>query len=124
MGENEETREPEGEPDRPAVRGVAGPVVVAVAAVVATLATLAPETGGPGITCDELYHVQHGKALLTAFRQQGLGFFERANIERNFPWRPGGPPVHPPLGNLALASVHHLFDMAPNDPRSASIVPA
>ncbi|NQT15054.1 MAG: glycosyltransferase family 39 protein, partial [Planctomycetes bacterium] len=61
---------------------------------------------------------------LTAFRQEGLGFFTKENIERNFPWRSGGPPVHPPLGNLMLASVHHLFDMAPNDPRSASIVPA
>ena len=80
--------------------------------------------GGRGSPATNCITCSTASGWLTAFRQQGLGFFAPANIERNFPWRPGGPPVHPPLGNLALASVHHLFDLAPNNPRSVSILPA
>jgi len=116
----EDEREPI---ERGALR-VAGPVLIAVAATAATLGTLAPEAGGPGVTCDEMYHVQYGKQLVTAFRHQGPAFFAWGNIERNFCWTPDGPPVHPPLGNLLLAVAHHLFDLAPDDPEAVSLVPA
>ncbi len=117
-------KDKDSEPRRRVELRVAGPVLIALAAAVATLATLAPEKGGPGITCDELYHVAYGKGLLWNFGQQGFAFFAPGNVARNFPWAPGGPPVHPPLGNLLLASVHHLFDPDPNDPGLVCIVPA
>jgi len=107
-----------------AVLRVGGPALIAAAATVATLLTLAPERGGPGVTCDELYHVATGKRLMTALRQQGLAFFAPDNIRRNFPWTPDGPPVHPPLGNWMLGCTHHLFDPAPDDPGMLSILPA
>ncbi len=112
------------EPVRPGKPSVAGPIVLAVAATVATMATLAPEGWGPGVTCDEMYHVASGKRLVAALRQQGVGFFTRENIEKNFPWRLEGPPVHPPLGNWALGWAHHVFDMAPDNPQAVSILPA
>lgn len=107
-----------------AARKPVGPILVAAAATVATLATLAPHAGGPGVTCDELYHVDAGKRLVAAVRQQGPGFFDRPNIERNFPWAPGGPPVQAPLGHWILGRTHHLFDPAPDDPAVVSIVAA
>ncbi len=126
--------EPEKEPDalERAFRRWAGPALVAIAATVGTLLTVAPEgwnrdaawDDGPGITCDELYHAGYGKQMLWALRQQGLAFFAPRNIERNFPWRPDGPPAHPPLGNLVLGLVHHLFDLEPDRPEIVSIVPA
>jgi hypothetical protein len=100
------------------------PIAIGLVACVATIATLAPEDGGPGMTCDEPYHVAYGKRLVRAFRQQGLGFFRPTNIRRNFDWRPDGPPVHPPLGNWLLGWTHHVFDPAPNDPYTISIVAA
>jgi len=103
---------------------VAGPLLIALAATVATWATLVPEGWGPGVTCDEMYHIEVGKRLVMALRQQGLGFFATGNIERNFPWSPDGPPVHPPLGNWVLGVVHHAFDVSPDDPRTVSILPA
>lgn len=98
--------------------------MIAFIATVASLATLAPEAGGPGITCDELINVVNGKRLVLALRQQGFGFFAAENIRRNFPWEPGGPPMHPPLGNWILGAVHHLFDPDPDNPASVSVVPA
>ncbi|HUT91041.1 MAG TPA: glycosyltransferase family 39 protein [Thermoguttaceae bacterium] len=103
---------------------VAGPVLIALAATVATVGTLAPEGWGPGVTCDEMYHIAVGKRLVMALRQQGAGFFAPGNIERNFPWSPDGAPVHPPLGNWVLGFTHHVFDVAPDDPRAVSILPA
>ena len=111
-------------PARPMIQRLVGPPLVAVVATVASLATLAPEAGGPGITCDELYHVATGKRLVGALREQGFGFFAADNIRRNFPWKPGGPPMHPPLGNWILGAAHHLFDPDPDNPSSVSIVPA
>lgn len=108
----------------PRVRLAIGPAAVALVTAVATLATIAPQAGGPGVTCDELYHVQYGKGLVTAFRQQGLDFFLPRNIEANFPWKPGGPPVHPPLGNWILGWTHYLFDPAPDDPLVISLAAA
>lgn len=105
-------------------RRFAGPVFAALLATAATLATLAPQRGGPGITCDELYHVLAGKRLVMAFGQQGLSFFAPENIARNFPWAPEGPPVHPPLGNWILGATHRLFDPAPDDPAVVSLVAA
>lgn len=102
----------------------AGPILVALVASAATLATLAPSAGGPGITCDELYHVATGKRLVQALRQQGAAFFSPAAIATNFPWTPDGPPVHPPLGNWILGWTHHWFDQAPDDAGAVSIVAA
>ena len=107
-----------------ALNSRAGPVAVALLATVATLATLAPGTTGPGVTCDELYHVAVGKNLVSALRHQGPGFFAPGNIRRNFPWTPDGPPVHPPLGNWILGCTHHLFDPAPDNPSVISIAAA
>jgi len=113
-----------GRPTGPVMPRLAGPVLIAVAATMATVATLAPEGGGPGVTCDEGYHVATGKRLVMALRQQGLGFFKPANVAENFYWPPGGMPVHPPLGNWILGGVHHLFDTAADDPRIVSVLPA
>jgi len=82
-----------GRPTGPVMPRLAGPVLIAVAATMATVATLAPEGGGPGVTCDEGYHVATGKRLVMALRQQGLGFFKPANVAENFYWPPGGMPV-------------------------------
>jgi hypothetical protein len=106
-----------------ATRLLLGPLVVAALATSAVFATLSPSTG-PGITCDELYHVLHGKRLVMAWHEQGLAFFSRDNIARNFPWTPDGPPVHPPLGNWILGWTDHWFDEAPNDPMAVSLVAA
>ena len=105
-------------------RLLSGPMLVAAVATVATLATLGPGSGGPGVTCDEGYHVGTGKRLVTALRHQGPAFFTADNIRQNFPWRPGGAPVHPPLGNWILGWTHHLFDPAPDDPSVISIAAA
>ena len=90
----------------------------------ATLATIAPDGNGPGVTCDELYHVYQGKQLVTALRQQGFAFFRPANIERNFDWKAGGPPVQAPLGHWILGWTHYLFDPAPDNPAVISITAA
>ena len=103
---------------------VAGPVLIALAATAAVLATLGPQGDGPGVTCDELYHVAVGKRLVTALGQQGFGFFDGENVKRNFHWEPDGPPVHPPLGNWVLGWTHYLFDPAPDDPNVVSIAAA
>ncbi len=101
-----------------------GPALLGLLATLAVLLTLAPEMGGPGITCDEPYQVAYGKSLVWAWRQQGLAFFKPQNIARNFGWQPGGPPVHPPLGNWLLGWTHHLFDTAPDNPAGVAIVGA
>ena len=101
-----------------------GPMVVATIATFASAYTLAPEVGGPGTTCDELYHVAQGKHLVTAFRRQGPAFYSKNNIRQNFPWTPDGPPVHPPLGDLILGCSHHVFDPAPDKPWVISVVAA
>ena len=98
-----------------------GPLLIALAATVAVLVTIAPDGNGPGVTCDELYHVAQGKELVTALRQQGLAFFLPANIDRNFPWTPGGPPVQAPLGYWILGWTHYLFDPMPDNPSVISI---
>lgn len=101
-----------------------GPVVLGVVATLAIIATLAPETGGPGMACDEPYHVAYGKRLVRALRLEGLAFFQPANIRRNFDWQPDGPPIHPPLGNWLLGWTHHVFDPAPDDLNTISVVAA
>lgn len=102
----------------------AGPFVLALVAGLAAVVTLAPENGGPGMTCDEPYHVAYGKRLVHAVTHQGLGFFAPENIRKNFDWRPGGPPVHPPLGNWLLGWTHFVFDPAPDDLAGVSVVSA
>jgi len=92
-----------------------GPFVIALAATVATIATLWPNGCGPGVTCDEAYHVAKGKGLVTTFLQQGLAFFTPGNVRQNFYWPDDGPPVQAPLGHWILGWTHHLFDPAPGN---------
>ncbi len=101
-----------------------GPLALASLAVLAVILTLAPSALGPGITCDEPYHVAYGKRLVWALRHQGLTFFTPRQIAENFPWRPDGPPAHPPLGNWILGLTHHLFDPEPDNLAVVSVVPA
>ncbi len=114
-------------PAQPDRRRLAGPVLVALAATAAAFWTIDPARGGPGVTCDEPYHVGYGKRLVTAWRKQGLAFFVPANISKNFNWeqeRPDAPPVHPPLGHWLLGWMNHWFE-SPADrdnPDSISIV--
>ncbi len=86
---------------------------------------VAPELGGPGPTCDEWYHVYHGKRLVQALRRQGWEFFTPARIAENFPYgKPSDPPFHPPLGHWILGFWHAIFDFYPNDPHAVSVVSA
>ena len=114
-------------PAQPNRRRFAGPVLVALAATAAAFWTIDPARGGPGVTCDEPYHVGYGKRLVTAWRKQGLEFFVPANISKNFNWeqeRPDAPPVHPPLGNWFLGWMNHWFEPPADhdNPDSISIV--
>ena len=101
-----------------------GPLLVALAVGATVAATIRPDGDGPGVTCDEPYHVLMGKDLVRALGQQGWAFFRQANIDRNFEWRPGGPPVQGPLGHYILGATHWLFDSLPNDPLAISITGA
>ena len=86
---------------------------------------VAPELGGPGPTCDEWYHVYHGKRLVQALRRQGWEFFTPARIAENFPYgKPSDPPFHPPLGHWILGFWHGIFDFYPEDPTAVSVVSA
>jgi len=100
------------------------PLLIALAATVAVLATLGPQGSGPGVTCDEAYHVAKGKQLVAALQQQGPSFFHPAKIRENFSWPENGPPVQGPLGHWILGSVHRLFDASPDDRLSISIAAA
>jgi 4-amino-4-deoxy-L-arabinose transferase-like glycosyltransferase len=106
------------------LRRLAGPLLLALAATGATLRTLGPGAGGPGITCDELYHVAMGKALVTALRHEGFAFFSPRHIAENFDWPADGPPVQPPLGTWILGWTHYLLDPSPDDPAAVSIAAA
>ncbi len=97
---------------------------LAVLCTVLTAVDLAPELGGPGVTCDEFYHVSYGKRLVSSFLANGLGFFRPSCIESTFAWRKDGPPVHPPLGNWVLGWAHWLFDPEPFNPLRIAITPA
>lgn len=97
------------------------PWCLGLTAALAALATLAPDGSGPGVTCDELYHVAVGKRLVQALGRDGLSFFAPEKIRENFPWRADGPPVHPPLGNWILGFTHRLFDLQPRNPNAVTI---
>ena len=100
-------------------------LLIAIAATGAVLASLGPLGDGPGVTCDELYHVGlMGKPLVAAVRHQGIGFFTPENVRRNFVWPEGGPPVQAPLGHWILGLTHHLFDPSPDNPAVISIAAA
>ena len=105
-------------------RNFIGPLLIALAALAAAAATLAPDGAGPGITCDEPYHVFQGKKLFTALREQGAAFFAPDNIEENFNWPQDGPPVQAPLGYWILGATHHPFDPEPGNPLVFSIAAA
>ncbi len=102
-------------------RKLLGPLLIALAALAAVLATIAPDGNGPGVTCDEPYHILQGKWLVTALRRQGPAFFLPQNIKQNFDWPMGGPPVQAPLGYWILGWTNHLFDPAPENPLVFSI---
>ncbi|MDZ7617630.1 MAG: hypothetical protein U1E05_11530, partial [Patescibacteria group bacterium] len=100
-------------------------LLVGLAATAAVLGTLGPAPAGPGVTCDELYHVGLvGKPLVAALRNQGVAFFALENVRRNFAWPEGGPPVQAPLGHWLLGLTHHLFDPEPDNPNVVSIATA
>jgi len=101
-----------------------GPVLISLGAAMAVIVTLGPSGSGPGVTCDEPYHVAQGKRLVAALGEQGLGFFLPENIRKNFPWHEGGPPVQGPLGHWILGTGHRLFDPAPGEPGAISIAGA
>jgi hypothetical protein len=97
-------------------------LLVATGATAVVLASLGPHSGGPGVTCDELYHVGlAGKPLATAVREQGFAFLLPENVRRNFHWPVGGPPVQAPLGHGILGLTHYLFDPAPDNPSVVSL---
>jgi len=79
-----------------------GPILIALFAAAATITTLLPEINGPGLTCDEPYHVVQGQRLVTALGEQGIAFFAPANIRENFPWDNVDAPVQAPLGQWIL----------------------
>lgn len=97
---------------------------MAIFATGATALNVAPERGGPGVTCDEFYHVLYGKRLVASVLTHGLGFFRPLCIMETFGWRKDGPPVHPPLGNWILGWANWLFDPKPLDLSRISITPA
>jgi len=99
-------------------------LLVAVLCTVVTAIDIAPETGRPGVTCDEFYHVSYGKRLVASLLANGLDFFRPLCISQTFGWRRGGPPVHPPLGNWILGWANWLFDPKPLDPLPTAIAPA
>ncbi len=101
-----------------------GPSAVAVLAVLASVATLQPGLTGPGVTCDEFYHVVTGKQSVITLRHAGIGYFLHAKNWRDPEKRGDEPPVHPPLGSWILGGVHHVFDVDPDDIRSLSIAGA
>lgn len=105
-------------------RNYLGPLLIALASLVAVTTTLAPDGNGPGVTCDEPYHVFQGKQLVSALCNQGPAFFTPGNIEKNFNWPKDGPPVQTPLGYWILGTTHHLFDPEPDNPLVFSITAA
>jgi len=94
------------------VLGRWAPVIVAAVALAAALATLTPGQGGPGIACDELYHVVVGRKLVDALGRDGLEFFAPEQIAQHFNWPEDGPPVQAPLGHWALGVAQVLFGPA------------
>lgn len=90
----------------------------------ATALNIAPERGGPGVTCDESYHIRYGKRLVAAILTNGLDFFRPLCIVETFGWHKDGPPVHPPLGNWILGWANWLFDPKPLDLSRVAITPA
>ncbi|HOP78547.1 MAG TPA: glycosyltransferase family 39 protein [Thermogutta sp.] len=97
---------------------------LAALCTVLTAIDVAPERGGPGVTCDEFYHISYGKRLVASFHANGLGSFRPSCIESTFAWRKDGPPVHPPLGNWVLGWANWLFDPEPFNPLRVAITPA
>jgi len=100
------------------------PTIIAVMMGALIAVELAPDRGGPGITCDEWYHVFQGKRLIRALAEQGFEFFSPEKIKENFPWSEEGAPFHPPLGHWVIGCVHAVFDLYPQEPAVVAIVPA
>jgi len=104
--------------------GLAAALAVAIGITALTIHDVAVERGGPGVTCDELYHVGYGKRLVSSLLRYGTQFFTRDRIKETFAWSPDGPPVHPPLGNWILGWFHWMFDPAPQELSQLAITPA
>lgn len=103
---------------------LAAALAVAIGITALTIHDVAIERGGPGVTCDELYHVGYGKRLVASLLRHGSRFFTRECVKETFAWSPEGPPVHPRLGNWILGWFHWLFDPAPQELSQLAITPA
>ena len=101
----------------PAENAARLPVFLALGVIVAALALadIAPDRNGPGVTCDELYHIGYGKRLVASAWINGFWTTDPERIRETYSWTASGPPVHPPLGNWILGLAHWVFDPEPLD---------
>ena len=58
-----------------AMRKYIGSLFIALAALAVAASGLSPDAGGPGITCDESYHVLQGKVARHCVARAGVGLF-------------------------------------------------
>jgi len=102
------------------------PVFLALGIIAAALALadIAPDRSGPGVTCDELYHIGYGKRLVVSASISGVWTTNPDRIRETYSWTAGGPPVHPPLGNWILGWTHWIFDPEPLDLTVLAVTPA
>ncbi len=99
-------------------------LVLGLIAAVLAMVDLAPDRTGPGVTCDELYHIGYGKRLVASALKHGLWNTNSDRIREVYSWTSNGPPVHPPLGNWLLGWTHWIFDPDPLDLTVLAITPA
>lgn len=110
----------------PAEKTARLPVFVALGIMAAALALadIAPDRSGPGVTCDELYHIGYGKRLVVSALSSGFWTTDPGRIREAYSWTASGPPIHPPLGNWILGWTHWVFDPEPLDLTVLAITPA
>ncbi len=110
----------------PAEKAARLPVFLALGIIAAALALadIAPDRTGPGVTCDELYHIGYGKRLVASALISGFWTTNPDRIREAYSWTASGPPVHPPLGHWILGWTHWVFDPEPLDLTVLAITPA